>query len=472
MAAHASNQKAQRSLFVLLSLVGATSLALSLAQPTSEAPPSIALPSNALTTDPSEPAQHAATSDRPAADLPRQRIPSSTKQIEASTQETLPSDLLVQVEALGMAPTSKGLDLTRTTAELVSEVLLQRSADDHGCVRLARTASCAHQPGDVVCVDASFPTVGAYAMQVEPHSERMHLFLPEQARLRIAVEEADGASLHVAARAEVRVLTATPPADRMHTYAITNGQVDVPVEAAGLLLEVQIVTRDGRRAEPVTLTGPVQASSVTDCMVTMAPRTMFTARLHDALGKPLRHARVEVRLAYSSIRLDEGATTDESGIMSFPAPQLGREQAWPLHLLATSGTDRLLHAELLANLSPGAATMLGDVWLQATVPLVSGTCVDEDGKPLANTALLVQVERAEQRPPGGMFAPTPWWDLAQSPTVTDKFGAFTIHGPPSMGRPMRLRVQGRPDVITPFSAGATDLSLVVTPPRSRLFRRK
>jgi hypothetical protein len=420
----------------------------------------------------SGPAQHTATSERPVADLQWQRDPSSSEPIGASTAQTLPCDLLVQVETLGTATTSKNVDLTRTTAALVSEVLLKRSADEDGSVRFARTASSASQPGDVICVDASFPTVGAYAMQVAPHREHIHLFLPEQARLHIEVEEQDGASLHAAARAEVRVLTATPPADRMHSYAITNGQVDVPVAAAGLLLEVQIVTRDGRRAEPVTLTGPVQANTVTDCMVTMAPRTMFTARLHDDLGKPLRHARVEVRLAYSSIRLDEGATTDEFGLMSFPAPQRGGEQAWPLRLLAKSGTGRLLHAELLANLAPGAATMLGDVWLQATVPLVSGTCVDEDGKPLANTALLVQIERTEQRPPGGIFAPTPWWDLAQSPTVTDHLGAFTIHGPPSLGRPMRLRVQGRPDVFAAFTAGTTELSLVVKPPRSRLFRRK
>tara|TARA_R110002072_G_scaffold25443_2_gene84981 strand:- start:43563 stop:44963 length:1401 start_codon:yes stop_codon:yes gene_type:complete len=390
---------------------------------------------------------------------------------QASAKPLLP-DLEVQVEAMGATPARQEVALTHTSADLGTNVILQRPANVAGRVRFARATCSPTEPGGVVCVDACFPTVGAYAMQLNDRSERAVVFLPEQGRVRVAVQEADGASLHGSARAELRVLTATPPADRLHVYEITGGHVDIPVEAAGLLLQLQIVTNDGRRAEPVTTTGPVLAAAETDCVVTMAPRKMFTARIYDPFGNPMAHATVGVSLARTTIRLDEGKRTDEFGVVEFPAPQRSTTQAWPLTIQARSRDGGLLQGQLLADLTPGAPKRLGDVWLQHTERLVAGTCVDEDGQPLANITLYVQLECAQQPLRDGFLGGDGWRDLGQRPTTTGADGTFSIYGPPPQGQPLRLRVRGRPDLLTPFAAHTDDLSIVLPPKRSRLSRHR
>lgn len=147
-------------------------------------------------------------------------------------------DLVVEVEAPLDQRAGIPLVLTRTGASGSTERVLELATDPRAQANVLRQFLQPGAEGGVLCVDFGFPTLGEHAVQVDAKSERAEFLLPERGWLAIEVLEADGAPLRAAAWAELRVLGATPPADRRHVCELVGGKVRAPLAATGLQMEV------------------------------------------------------------------------------------------------------------------------------------------------------------------------------------------------------------------------------------------
>ncbi|HEX5050157.1 MAG TPA: hypothetical protein VFZ65_00165 [Planctomycetota bacterium] len=411
----------------------------------------------------------------PARDAPPEVLPTApasppTTAVAAParrTASTVPApgptlgDLVVAVDAPSAQHPGVPVALTWTTAQLDSEALLQQSTDEHGVARFPRQLCTPRDPSGILCVDVGFPSIGAYALQLEPTTEQVRLWAPARGTVHIEVVEADGAPLRCAALAELRVLQATPPADRRHAFPIADGHADAEVEAAALSLLVQVGTRDGRRPEPIVITGPARADEIATCVIRLLPRTLFAARVLDPWGRAMADTGVEVWLADTPVRLDEGLPTDARGVVRFPGPTGAGGPPAALWLLAHDAEARQLHGTLLADLHAQAESWLGDVQLQESPLLVAGVCFDADRRPATEVQLVVQVEVPEARRRPHAFGSGAWRDLSLRPTTPAADGTFRIFGPPQAGARLRLRARGLLQPLVPFAEGASGVQFVL-----------
>jgi len=373
-------------------------------------------------------------------------------------------DLVVAAETAASAAHGVPLALTWTTSALATEVVLERTTNDCATALFPRRLCTPRAANDVACIDLAFPSSGAHALQFEATIERLSVFVPDQGVLRIEVVEADGAPIGTTARGEVRVLHATPPADRRHFVELAGGRA-LAVEAAGLQLELKVTTGDGRRAAPVVVTGPATPGEVVPCVVRMAPRARCSARVLGRDGGPLADEAVEV-WAFDGPRRLEAGRTDREGWLTFPAPVAGgRGFAGSLVFLANTKAGAVLHGALTADLQPSAGGTLGPVHLQDCVVLCAGTCFDAEGQRAPGLELIVQVERPAELRGRGPLADSLWLDLPMGAVRSGPDGSFLVLGPPQFGRRLQLRAAGKPQSGAPFVEGAQDLRFA--PKRSR-----
>ena len=367
-------------------------------------------------------------------------------------------DLVVEVEApLDQRP-GIPLVLTRTGASGSTERVLELATDPRAQANVLRQFLQPGAEGGVLCVDFGFPTLGEHAVQVDAKSERAEFLLPERGWLAIEVLEADGAPLRAAAWAELRVLGATPPADRRHVCELVGGKVRAPLAATGLQMEVKVVPMDGRRLEPMTVGGPAIAGAVAPCVFRLPPRPSFTARLLDPAGVPVGNAAVVAWLEQRPSRLDASPTTDAAGRITLAAPAQPGALPVPVLFLVRTAEGRQLFATRDTELHEFAPTDLGDLRLQACQLLAAGRCVDAHGVPKGGAAVFAQTETTfdTRRRPSARGG---WRDLAMDAVVTDADGAFRLFGPPQFGRRLRLSVRGEPRLVVPFVEGAPDLAV-------------
>lgn len=407
-----------------------------------------------------------------AIDAPASAGPSATARTElaAIDPEAPLGDLLVVVEA----PAGQGQDvplaLTWTATDNATEVVWEQPTDARATAHFPRRLCTPRERTVVPCIDLAFPSSGAHAMQFDATTERVSLFVPEQGNLRIEVVEADGTPIRAGAVAELRVLQTPPPAARSHFRGLTRGQTLVAMEAAGLLLEVAIRVADGRRSEAIVVTGPGAPGAVVACLVHMAPRALFSARILDRDCRPMANQDVEVWLA-GPLCLAHGPTNGK-GVVTFAGPPPGwRGQALPLVFLARREDGVALHATLAADLRSPAGGSLGSVRLQDCPLLCSGVCVDADGQPVPGLELVVQMERPAELRGHGLLRGSTWTDLTLRPVRGALDGTFRIYGPPQYGRSLKLRVRGQGDLAVPFVEGTPDVRVALPRPRARTHAR-
>ena len=391
--------------------------------------------------------------------------PSESRQVAVQLIAQLPPGALaVAVEA----PLDHGLGiplvLTCTSEHGVTERVLELATDAQAQATVLRQFLQPRGNGGVLCVDFAFPTLGEHAVQVDAASERAEFLLPERGVLAIEVLEADGAPLRGAAFAELRVLGATPPADRRHGCELVGGKVEVSLAASGLQLEVAVVLMDGRRIEPVVAAGPATADATAPCVLRLPKRPAFTARLLDPTGAPLANAPVVVRLEQGTSRLDAAPTTDAAGLVTFAAPLQPGGMPLPVVFAVRTAEGRQLFLNRDVELHDFAPTALGDLRLQQGVLLAAGRCLDAHGLPKVGALVFAQTETTfdqRRRPTRGA-----WRDLALDAVATAADGTFHLYGPPQFGRRLRLSVRGAPSLVVPFVEGAPDV-VVNLPGRRR-----
>lgn len=386
--------------------------------------------------------------------------------------EPAQSDLLVTVDTASASPENVLVALTVTNAQLQSTERQRAATDDLGRVRFGRQQCATANPDEVVCVDIGFPSTGAYAMQIDAETDELRFFAPDHGKLHLEFVEANGSRIRTPAILHVRVLAATPPANRMHTYEVMAGEVDIPVEASGLPLEVSATTHDGRHLEAQLIHGPASAGSITECVLRMAPRPMITARVLDANGQPAPNTQVQVHRKDSLLRLDEGLATDAEGRLEIPCPNsLSSAQNWHLLLQCRLDDGKLWYAEVAADLLPGSGQDLGDVWLRATEALVSGVCLNQALRARPGVMLRLQVHSDDTTDQHRIFGRDNFRNLPMDAVRTAEDGTFVIYGPPQHGRTLRIYAQGHPHTVMLIDAGAVNVEFVLPiHRRPRIFR--
>lgn len=386
--------------------------------------------------------------------------PRSTAGAPHVAAEEVPGDIEVQVVAFGAIPDGIAVALTKTDPDLTTTLLGNLTPDARG-LALIEGAWLRAQPREAsICVDAGFPSDGVCTIQLAADTRTVQVQLPELGRVQVVVEQADGTTLDERATVEVKVLTAAPPADRLHRYAVANGAVEFVCAASALQLEVAATTLDGLATELQTITGPGAADETTRVVLRLAPRPTLSARLLDPAGRALASAPVEVRLGQTSLRLSAVAQTDHGGVVHIRQP--GRRSVGPvvLHFLAMDQEGTALHGELLTDLA--AEGPLGDVWLTPSPLLVAGACVDPHGAPLAGVRVRLQQLFAPEHPRVRLFGDR-WGDVAVAEVTTGADGEFVFRAP--LHGELRVFLPERPGVVLPFVPGATEVRVVV-PTRS------
>lgn len=382
--------------------------------------------------------------------------PGSTEGEARAAADDLPGDVEVQVAAFGSIPGDVAVALTKTDQDLTTTLLGNLVPDAHGRV-LVEGAWLRAQPREVsLCVDAGFPSDGVCTIQLAPDTRAVHMQLPELGRVQVVVEQADGTALDERATVEVRVLTAGPPADRRHRYAVVKGLAELVCAASALQIEVVATTLDGLATELQTVTGPSAVDETVRVVLRLAPRPTLSARLLDPAGRALASAPVEVRLANTSLRLSATPRTDRRGVVDIRQP--GRPSAGPvlLHFDAVDSTGTALHGEVLADLATEGP--LGDVWLAPSPLLVAGACVDEHGAPRAGVRVRLQQRFAPDHPRVRLFGDR-WGDVAVAEVTTGADGAFVFLAP--LHGELRVFLPELPGVVLPFVPGATEVRVVV-----------
>ncbi|MGK0350252.1 MAG: hypothetical protein ACJAYX_000921 [Planctomycetota bacterium] len=382
---------------------------------------------------------------------------------DTALANTTQKALQVQTETANGERAGIVIALTHTSQSMQTDLVGSLATDEQGRARLQRSWCQPRERGACVCVDAGYPTVGAYAVQLVADSEVVEVFLPARGRVHVTVVEHDGSPMRDAAVAEIRVVDATPPADRLHRYDVVAGRAEIEVECASLLLDVRVATLTGRAAQPQRIIGPATPDEVTELVVKLPPRAMFTARLLDAIGQPLCTAAVEVRLAGTSLQL-AASSSDERGVIQVPEPAHYFGRTARLWFRATSRDGQQLHGELVADLAPTGYQNLGDVWLREANLLVSGVCVDQHGSPLAGAMLTLQSpipeEEQQARLLGGALFGSRWRDVAVGVIKVREDGSFAIYGPQQSGQQLRLQSRHLPSNVLPFVSGASDVRFV------------
>jgi hypothetical protein len=239
----------------------------------------------------------------------------------------------------------------------------------------------------------------------------------------------------------------------------------VPLAATSLQLEVAVMLMDGRRLEPLTVSGPAIGEAVAPCVFQLPSRPAFTARLLDPDGVPLGNAAVAAWLEQRPARLDAAPTTDAAGRITIAAPSQPGAMPLPVLFVVRTADGRQLFASRDTELHDFAPAELGDVRLQACQLLAAGRCVDAHGLPQAGALVFAQTGTtfdSHRRP----VARSGWRDLALDAVATGVDGSFRLYGPPQFGHRLRLSVRGEPRLVVPFVEGAPDV-VVNLPGRRR-----
>lgn len=375
-------------------------------------------------------------------------------------------DLVVELEAPLLRCRHVPLVITETNERLQTVMRHRTRTDLDGRVTVARATCRSSDRRGVVCVDLEFPSSGAHAMQIEPDTDSVALWSPPRGRLQVEVREANGDLLLTEAIAQVRVVAATPPADRVHAIAIRRGTGSILLEAGELQLEVVVASHDGRQVAPIQVTGPALEGELATCTVRLPARPMFRLSLRDTAGKPMAATAIEFFCARLPASMPPRGRTDARGVVEFPAPANARVgELVPLVVTASMPNGELLYGTLATELHARAAGSLGELTMQVCDQLAAGCCVDADGQPMAGLRLLLLGERAAGERVE-LFGERQWRSRTIQQVVTHDNGKFRILGPPQ-GRRLQLREAGHSKGLATFVEGTTDLRITVPPARPR-----
>ncbi|MCK5941186.1 MAG: carboxypeptidase regulatory-like domain-containing protein [Planctomycetes bacterium] len=114
-------------------------------------------------------------------------------------------------------------------------------------------------------VDLGFPTMGRH---VVPVGDRVGVTLPVPATcvLDLEVRELDGLPSSDAHTVKVWIRGAQPPADRQHLFGIDDGRAEIPVEASGQRVQVEVETASRGRVTATFVAGRTHGERV-PCVV-------------------------------------------------------------------------------------------------------------------------------------------------------------------------------------------------------------
>lgn len=370
------------------------------------------------------------------------------------TGEGVLGDVLVHVDG---AAAAVPLVVTRTQPDGATAVLERADTDALGTARLPRRWF--GDAAGVPCIDLAFPTLGACAAQVASDAARVDTWLPPLASLRVRVCEADGSPLLGTANVTLRVVTATPPADREHTWPTQAGAVTSVVEACGLQLVLQAMTSDGRRSEPLHATGPQHANVEALFELRLPDRPRFHLQLREPDGGQPAITSVQVLAQHGARRWPLAVAHGDDGAVTLVAPAKSPMMPVQLQLVVHLTDGTMLVGRHDAALHAFADKDLGTVLLEPAACLARGRCVDAANQPAAGQRLVV----LSQQPQHGATAPV-WREVPGATAVVAADGSFVVHGPQAAGH---LRI-----VALGHDATATDVPADGSPIELRLPKRR